>query len=216
MSHLKDDTAESKRSAYPEKLAVTDNPINELAARRWSPRAFDEKAVEPQKIASLLEAARWAPSSFNEQPWRYLVFDGSDPDALERARGCLVPFNAWAKKAPVLMLSVAGEIFTHNGTPNRHAQHDVGLATANMVLEAVNQGLAVHQMAGFDAARARREFGIPDKWTPMAMIAIGYPYTGSLDALPAALRSMELQKRERKPVPEIAFSGKWGAKYEKR
>lgn len=216
MSHTNDDTAGNKTSAYPEKPAVTDNPINELAARRWSPRAFDEKAVEPQKIASLLEAARWAPSSFNEQPWRYLVFDGSDPDALERARGCLVPFNAWAKKAPVLMLSVAGEIFTHNGTPNRHAQYDVGQATANMLLEAVNQGLVVHQMAGFDAARARREFGVPDKWTPMAMIAIGYPYTGSLDALPATLRSMELQKRERKPISAVAFSGKWGAGYEKR
>ena len=80
--------------------------------RRWSPRAFEEgRPVEREKMLTMLEAARWAPSCFNDQPRRFLVFDGSDSEALERARACLSSGNAWALKAPVLMLSVARETF---------------------------------------------------------------------------------------------------------
>jgi nitroreductase len=201
-------------SAYPERPAPADYPVNELIRRRWSPRAFEEgKAVEREKLLTLLEAARWAPSCFNDQPRFFLVFDDSDPEALERARDCLVPGNAWALKAPVLLLSVSRETFEKNGKPNRWAQHDVGLATENLLLEVVELGLAAHAMAGYDADRARKEFGIPDGFTPIAMIAIGYPYRGELGDLDETLRSKELAPRTRKPIGEMAFAGKWGAAY---
>jgi len=197
--------------AYPEMLAATDYPIAELMRRRWSPRAFAEgRPVERDKILTLLEAARWAPSCFNDQPRHFLVFDGADPEALEKARGCLSPGNAWATKAPVLMLSVARETFEHNGAPNRWGQHDTGLASENLLLEAVELGLAAHPMGGFDADRARGEFGIPDGFTPMSMIAIGYPYRGKVDDLGEKLRAKELAPRKRKPISEIAFFGGWG------
>jgi nitroreductase len=201
---------------YPEKPAATDHPIGELMRRRWSPRVFEDRQVEPADILTLLEAARWAPSCFNEQPWRYLLFDGSDAGAMERARACLVEGNAWARHAPLLMLSVAREQFTYNGAPNRHAQHDVGLASENLVLEAVRLGLAAHQMAGYDAERARREFLIPEGFTPMAMIAIGYPYRGNLDDLDEKARAKELAPRSRLPIGAIAFSGSWDVAYGER
>jgi nitroreductase len=191
-----------------EKRASPDVPVDDLIARRWSPRAFDpDRPVEPAHLHALLEAARWAPSCFNEQPWRFLVFDGSDAAALERARGCLVEGNSWARRAPVLLLSVACEAFTRNGKPNRHAQHDVGLAAENLVLQAAALGLGAHQMAGFDADRARAEFAIPEGFTPMAMIALGHP--GAIDDLPEPLRQRERARRERRPLAEIAFAGAW-------
>jgi nitroreductase len=200
--------------AYPEKPAPASYPINDLMRRRWSPRAFEEgRAVERKKILTMLEAARWAPSCFNDQPRFFIVFDGTDPGALESARGCLVEGNAWALKAPVLMLSVARETFEKNGKPNRWAQHDTGLATENLLLEAVELGLAAHPMAGYDAERARKEFGIPDGFTPIAMIAIGYPYRGNLDDLDEKLRGKELAARERKPIGAMAFAGRWLAPY---
>lgn len=202
------------RPAYPEKHAQTDYPINELMRRRWSPRAFEEgRTVEREKIMAVLEAARWAPSCFNDQPRHFLVFDGSDAQALERARACLIEGNAWAKKAPVLILSVARETFEYNGKPNRWAQHDTGLATENLLLEAVELGLAAHPMAGYDADRARSEFGIPEGFTPIAMIAIGYPYRGNLQDLDEKLRAKELASRERKSIGEIAFAGMWNKPY---
>lgn len=196
---------------YPEKPAKTELAINELMRRRWSPRAFeDDRAVERDKILTMLEAARWAPSCFNDQPRSFVVFDGSDDVALGKARDCLSPGNAWARKAPMLMISVARETFEYNGKPNRWGQHDTGLATENLLLEAVEMGLAAHPMAGFDADRARVEFGIPEGFTPMAMIAIGYPYRGPLEDLDEKLRGKELASRERKSISEIAFAGFWG------
>lgn len=204
----------SPASTYPEKPAVAAQEISDLIARRWSPRAFDEsRPVGREQILALLEAARWAPSCFNEQPWRYLVFDGGDPEALRAARACLIGFNAWALKAPVLLLSLAKNTFAGNGKPNRHAQHDLGLASSNLVLEAVRQGLVVHQMGGFDADKARRDFAIPSDYTPMAMMAVGYPYTGPLEELSGALRSMETEPRRRKLVGEIAFAGRWSSPF---
>jgi nitroreductase len=202
-------------SAYPEKPAPANLPINELMKRRWSPRAFEEgRAVEREQILTMLEAARWAPSCFNDQPRFFLVFDGSNPEALDRARACLVEGNAWALKAPVLMLSVARDTFEKNGKPNRWAQHDTGLATENLLLEAVELGLAAHPMAGYDAERARSEFGIPDGFTSIAMIAIGHPYRGKLSDLDEKLRGKELAGRERKAIGEIAFAGKWSEPYD--
>jgi nitroreductase len=197
---------------YPEKVARTDYPINELMERRWSPRAFADLAVEREKMMTLLEAARWAPSCFNEQPWRFLVFDGANPHALALARACLAEGNAWALKAPVLIISVARDNFAKNEKPNRTAEHDVGLATENLLLEAVELGLAAHAMAGFDVERARSEFHIPDGFTVIAMIAIGHP--ARLDDLDEKLRSRELVPRERKPTGEIAFAGTWGEPYD--
>jgi nitroreductase len=200
---------------YPEKPAPANYPINELMRRRWSPRAFEEgRSVEREKILTMLEAARWAPSCFNDEPRFFLVFDGSDEAALERARGCLVEGNAWALKAPVLMLSVARDTFEQSGKPNRWAQHDTGLATENLLLEGVELGLAAHAMAGYDADRARREFGIPEGFTPIAMIAIGYAYRGNLDDLDEKLRGRELAGRTRKAIGELAFAGKWNQPYE--
>jgi hypothetical protein len=45
-----------------EKPAETTYPIEELLKRRWSPRAFADRLVEPQKLLSLWEAARWSAS----------------------------------------------------------------------------------------------------------------------------------------------------------
>ncbi|MGA9772305.1 MAG: nitroreductase family protein [Blastocatellia bacterium] len=211
MSDNKDKPTET---AYPEKPAPADYPLDSEIARRWSPRIFEDgRDVEREKIMSLLEAARWAPSCFNEQPWRYLVFDGTDPEALKRARACLVEGNSWALKAPVLMISIARDNFARNEEPNRTAQHDVGLASENLVLQAVERGLVAHQMAGFNATQARTEFNVPENYTILAMIAVGYPYRGSLDDLDEKTREKELAARSRKPVSEIAFAGTWDAPY---
>ena len=194
-------------SAWPEQ--PPDPLIHELLGRRWSPRAIDpDRPVSRLAVRTLLEAARVAPSCFNEQPWRFLVFDDTDPAALESARGCLVAGNAWARRAPVLLLSAAAERWEKDGSPNRHAQHDVGLASENLALQAAALGFAAHFMAGFDAGRARALFEIPDGFTPMAMIAIGYP--AQPDTLPPKLRERELAPRRRKPIEEIAFTGRWG------
>src|ERR1700737_2358378 len=89
-----------ERELIMEKIAETQCPIHDLLRRRWSPRAFADRPVEPEKLCSLLEAARWAPSSFNEQPWFFLVAIREDREEFNRMLSCLVEGNvAWAQKA---------------------------------------------------------------------------------------------------------------------
>ena len=196
-----------------EKSATTDHPIHDLLAQRWSPRSFSDRPVSAQQVGSLLEAARWAPSCFNDQPWRYIVASREQEEAFAAILGCLMEKNQqWAKNAAVLMIAVAAETFERNGKPNRHAMHDVGLASAQLTVQATAMGLSVHQMAGFSRDKAREALAIPENFEPIVALAIGY--RGDPDALPEGFRDSEKGPRSRKPLSEIAFSGTWGNAYE--
>ena len=191
------------------KPASSGHPIHELIRERWSPRAFLDKPVEEAKLLSILEAARWAPSSYNEQPWFFLVARKMDPSEFAKLLGCLVEANqAWAKAASVLMISVVKRTFDHNGKPNRCALHDVGLASENMVLEAVAQGLAAHGMAGIEMEKIRELYGLPENCEAVAGWAIGY--AGEPEMLEGTLRERELAPREWRELGEFVFGAKWG------
>lgn len=191
-----------------EKPAQTQYPVHELIRNRWSPRAFADRPIEPDKLLSLIEAARWAPSSYNYQPWRFIVATKYNPTEYNRLLGTLIEFNqGWAKNAPVLILAVA-KLHFDDGKPNRHAFHDVGLALENLVLQATALGLSVHQAAGFDVDKARKEYQIPEEYEPATVVVIGY--AGDPQILPDGLREREIAPRMRKPLPELLFTGQWG------
>jgi len=193
-----------------DKPADTQYPIHDLFRRRWSPRSFSNRPVEHETLLSILEAARWAPSSFNEQPWRFLVARREDGDEFERMLGCLMEVNqAWAQAAPVMMISVAKTYFGDDPSQtNRHAFHDVGLATSQLVLQALDHGLYVHQMAGFNPAKTRDVYAIPEGFEPVAGMALGYP--GTPEDLPDKLAERERKPRTRMALDEIVYDGRWG------
>ena len=190
-----------------EKPADTQYTIHDLLRQRWSPRAFDDRSIELEKLGSLFEAARWAPSSNNHQPWRFLVATKENKVEYDRLFNCLMEGNqTWAHRAPVLLLSVADLQF-EDGSQNRHALHDTGMAAENLVIQATALGLVAHQMAGFRIDQARADCQIPHGYEPVAMIAIGYP--GDPALLSDRLRARETQPRIRKPVTDFVYSTTW-------
>ena len=194
-----------------EKNAATSVPIHDLLTRRWSPRAYDaSRPVTRAQLAALLEAARWAPSCNGVEPWRYLVWDRTRDEAgFQRAFECLSASNKlWVKNAPLLMLSIASPDPLSGGRPNRYTQHDTGMASMCLALQAVALGLIAHQMAGYDAEKVRAAFEIPAECTPMAMIAVGYQ--ASPDVLDEETKKKELTPRSRKPLAQRFFESAWG------
>jgi len=191
------------------KRAVPDYPIQELLAERWSPYAFDSRPVSEADLHSIFEAARWAPSSYNEQPWSFIVATKEDSAEFARLLSCLVEGNqAWAKNVPVLALGVVRLTFSRNDQTNRAAVHDLGLAAGNLVTEATARGLSVHQMIGILPDKARELYQIPEHSEAWTSIAIGYK--GDPSKLPDALKQRDLSPRQRKPLAEFVFGGKWG------
>lgn len=171
---------------------------------RWSPRSFDGRDVSSADLRTIFEAGRWAPSCYNEQPWRFLV-GHRNSETYNKIFEALVPSNQeWAKNVAVLILGVARTRFSHNDTPNNYAAHDLGTAMGYMALQATELGLAAHQMAGFDWAKAREAFAIPETYAMGSVMALGY--RGEVSELPERFQAQEQSPRSRKPLGEFVLS----------
>lgn len=183
----------------PEKPAATSVPVHELIARRWSPRALDPDAeISDGQLRAMLEAARWAPSYGNTQPARFLVGRRGEP-TFDRILGTLTAKNqSWAHRASVLLIGVAVTRNAKGEIPL--PEYGVALAAQNLVLQAVAEGLAAHQMGGFDRAAARREFALPDDAVPVVAMAVG------VQADPEVLGEQANVDRERAPRKRIPLS----------
>jgi nitroreductase len=191
-----------------QKPAETQYAIHDLITERWSPRAFSSRPVEQDKLLSVFEAARWAASGGNRQPWTFIIASKEDAALHEKLVSIMTGRNPdWARNAPVLVLSVAQLNPRIPVAGQRYPYYDVGQAAANMAIQAEALGLHVHQMAGFDANKARELFEIPEGYEPLTIIAIGYQ--GDLEDLPEDLREHERLPRTRKPLSEMVYAGRW-------
>lgn len=178
------------------KSDIIEHPISELIAKRRSIRAFSPQPVEPVKINSLFEATRWAPSSTNEQPWVYVYATKDQPDLWNKLFEPLNESNKiWAKEAPLLILSLARKDFSRYPGPNAHAMYDLGGANAFLALQAVELGLQIRQMAGFNTAKTIENLNIPEIYDIGVVMAVGYP--GDPGSLPEKLQVRESAPRER-------------------
>lgn len=191
-------------------METTTISLNPLIANRRSPRAFDPTPVEEDQMYRLFDAARRAASSFNIQPWRFIYAHKETDDHFQALLDSLMePNQIWAEHAPVLMVTLAGK-YNNNGDPNAHAWHDVGLSMGNLTLQAMTEGLFIHQMGGFYPEKVRENFAISDDYDPVAVVAIGYP--GNPDYLPENLKKAEENPTPRLKVEEVVSRGKWDNK----
>lgn len=193
------------------KTAITQVAINQTIAERWSGRAYDaSKPVTYEQTIALLEAARWAPSCMGDQPWRILVWNKDvDAEAWQQAFDCLVEGNqSWVKDAPLLCLICADQLFTKNGQPNRWAEYDTGAAALSLSLQATSMGLSAHQLGGFSVDQARATFNIPEQFSLMAMISVGY--LANIDTVTGDLLARETAPRSRRELGALFFDRVWG------
>jgi len=194
------------------KHARPDHVILDVIRRRWSPRAFDaDRAVTRRDLLRLFEAARWAPSSRNEQPWRFVVADRHEaPETFAAFAATLKGKNPdWATAASALVLITVRMTHERDESENRSAVYDTGQAVAFLTLQATDIDIAVRQMAAFDRVKAREAARVPEPFTPVVMMAIGY--AGSPETLrDTGHRESEQQGRARRPVGDFVFDRVWG------
>jgi nitroreductase len=187
------------------KLAPAAEGVLPVVLNRWSPRSFSSREVSPADLRRVFEAARWAASAYNEQPWRYIVGTRNSL-TYKKIFSSLIGFNqSWAGSASVLILGVTSTKYSHNGTTNTYAVHDLGAASSYLTLQASALGLFTHQMAGFDQDVVRKAFGIPADYAFGSVIALGYQ--GEPDALGnEQLIALEIEPRERKALKDFVLS----------
>jgi len=98
--------------------------------------------------------------------------------------------------------------FAANHNPNKFALYDLGQAVGGLLAQATALGLSVHQMAGFDAEKARTAFSIPENYEVGSMMTIGH--AAHPETLSEQLRERELAPRTRNPIESFVFEEEIG------
>lgn len=185
-----------------DRTAVTDAPILDVLAERWSTRIFDATAaIDEDALASALEAARWAPTAVNFQPWRAIVARrGSASHA--KVVATLAGFNStWAADAAALVVFIAET--TRDGEPMAWALYDTGQAAAHFTVQAHANGLSTHQMGGFDRDALAAAFELSSDFTPISVMAVGE--LGDIRTASEELQQRENAPRTRRPIAETVI-----------
>jgi nitroreductase len=173
-----------------------------LLRSRSAYRAIDPRPVEKDKIQAMLEAAQLSASCMNMQPWRFLVLD--KPETLERGRAALADGNYWAKTAPVLLVGLSRvDLDCHPADGREYYLFDLGMATQNLMLQATELDLVARPMAGFKPAAIREAFRIPESYTILVVLAVGYE--GDLGTLKENHQKVSVAPRTRNPLEENFF-----------
>lgn len=186
------------------KAPSQDFDIHPLLQKRWSPLAFSEETISEEQLQELFEAARWSASANNEQPWRY-VYGLRGAAGFNQIWDGLLPGNqVWANSAAALVVSLYRKNFQRNGQANPWAMHDVGMANAQLVLQATHRDIYTHMMAGFDRDKLRKILALDEQVEIMAVLALGY--LGDDANLPDKYQARERSKRQRLSIHEFTHA----------
>ncbi|MGE5676727.1 MAG: nitroreductase family protein [Pseudomonadota bacterium] len=145
----------------------------DIIFERKSVRKYQNKPVEKEKVEKLLRAAMQAPSAGNQQPWEFLVIQ--DKTTLKK----LSEMSQYSR-----MLDGAGLAVVLLGNTERirmmgYWEQDMGAATENLLLEAVELGLGAVWL-GVSPMQDRMNyisnlFDLPENIKPFSIVSVGYP-----------------------------------------
>jgi len=183
------------------KQAITDQKLHPLIEKRWSPRAFSSREIQADDLEKIFTAASWAPSANNEQPWSYIYATRGIP-GFDSLWNCLSDGNkSWSANAPVIFVSLYRKTFKRNGKENKWALHDLGMANAQLLLQATELDIFGHLMAGFDMHKLKERLNLDDDLVPACMGVLGY--LGNPDSLEEPYRTREKADRKRNNLNEF-------------
>lgn len=176
---------------------------DKVLEERRSYRAFDAVTIDEDMVREIAYAASRAASCSNNQPWRF-VFVRKE-DILDRVKGTLSPGNNWGERASMIVAVVSKPDLDCQIEGRDYNLLDTGMAMAHLMLKAVDIGLAVHPIAGFDQVEAKKVLNIPDDYQILPLIIVG-KRSDDMTILTKDWQIQNEKKRsERKPLEEIMF-----------
>jgi len=195
----------------------------DLVRRRRMVRNYDpDRPVPAELVDRLVARAVRAPSAGFSQGWGFLVLDGAEDRELFWTATTPVDAGpgrwlAGMRRAPLIIVphsnrSVYLDRYAEpdKGWTDRDEHRwpvpywhiDAGFASLLVLLTAVDEGLGAC-FFGIPSERTgayRTAFGVPEEFTPIGAITVGYP---AADQVSPSLR------RGRRPVDEVVHRGRW-------
>jgi nitroreductase len=179
--------------------------LDECVKLRRATRSLDKTEITRGTIDALCGTARLAPSCFNNQPWRFHF--AYEPEPLAKAKQALSANNQiWAASASMIV-AVMGQRDSDCKMPDGRAyyQFDCGIASAFLMLKATELGLVAHPIAGYDPARYKELFSIPEPLEILTLIIVGKQAKEINPAFNEKQVESEKNRPARKEIGEFAF-----------
>ena len=151
------------------------NVLDAIDARQ-SIRAYQPRAVEPDKLGAVLQAANRAASAANLQAYQiHVVRHQAAKDALAAAAAGQ-KFLATAPVVLVFALDPGRSAVKYGKRGEQvYAMQDACAAVSNAMLAAVELGLGTCWVDAVDEAAAGRAIGLPSSQRAAVILPVGYP-----------------------------------------
>ncbi|MBV9662962.1 MAG: nitroreductase family protein [Actinobacteria bacterium] len=171
--------------------------FQDVVRKRRMVRNFEDRAIPAEVLDRILENALHAPSAGFSQGWAFVVLEGADQtgrfwDASfgDDDRSSFTYEGLFRAPVVVICLSHKQAYLDRYAEPDKgwtdkseahwpapYWDIDTGMASLLMLLTAVDAGLGALFFGIFPErlAGVRAAFNIPDEYTPIGAIAIGYP-----------------------------------------
>ena len=166
--------------------------FQDVVRRRLMVRTYAPQPLEPQQLDRILANALHAPSAGFSQGWAFLVLDTrADVDRFWAATSPAGADSRWPRgmrTAPCIVVPLASKeaylaryAEPDKGWTDRSEERwpipywytDAAMAALLMLLTATDEGLGACFFGVPDHDSLRREFGIPDTYTPVGAITLG-------------------------------------------
>jgi nitroreductase len=202
----------------PTELLAARDTLHKLATRRRSIRRYRPEPIPEADLRALLHIASRAPSAWNLHPWRFIVV--CDPEAKKQlANAAFGQSQVGASSAVIVLYSdmlaslrsvddvlqpawpeerrekTRAGILAHFAkmTPQQRDQWGTSqsyIALGYLLLAAEAFGLGSSPIIGFDPAKVKAQFQLPDHAEIAALIALGYPSEVGLEPHRLPIESM--------------------------
>src|SRR5947209_11164768 len=195
--------------------------FQDVVRRRRMVRNFDDRPLSPDIVERIIANALKAPSAGFTQGWAFLVLEGRAETsrfwdatfASAEARSSFRWPGLFSAPLLVVCLSHKDAYLDRYAEPDKgwtdrsesnwpvpYWDVDAGFAALLMVLTAVDLGLGALFFGVFEVARFRAAFGVPDAYTAVGAVAIGYPLPD--EPSPSLGRG-------RRPLDAVVHRGRW-------
>ena len=149
--------------------------VKEAIFKRRSIRKFTQEKPDKDALLTLVDCARVAAYGANMQPLKFrLITEDSEVNAI-------FPTIKWAGyledsapkdgEKPVAYIAVFGDLSIRS---NGAFETDAGAAVTNMMLEAVELGLATCWLGAIDRDKIAEILSIPENLKVLYLLAVGY------------------------------------------
>lgn len=166
--------------------------VLEAIRKRYSCRAYQDRAVEKEKLDNVFEAARLAPSAKNLQDWRFVVV--TDKQKKRQVADTTNRPDVFEKAGAIIAACSNSDFVMKCG--QKVAPIDVAIALEHISLQATELGLATCWIGSFETDKVRDILEIPDDVAIIELMALGYPADGQ-------------RETGREPIEKILCYEKW-------